>query len=238
MALVLSLKQGDVFNVGIRRFRIDDVISSELVILHELGQAKHQVSQGSVQTVGSDVSFQLSDKSSDATCRLMIYAPDTLPIWRRDAPSKADVSILAPVPLEHLTSALETVDHVGRVAFGTRAWKVFDEVDAVRKGQQVTVYIYPSHSQFSGMPKVRWMANYVQQVDGRAGKHPKGLDYRPESTHGSLEEQQNPRYWEVTDLRPLAPEHYLGMDRFKGLDTKKPYLATFRPEGPTRVEPL
>lgn len=238
MPLVLALKQSDVFNVGVRRFNVDDVTSSKAVRLQEVGGNPYDLIQDTATVVDKDISLQLSERSADRTCRIIVHAPERIPVWRKDRPSRADISLLASVPLVHLVAGLETFAEAGRVAFSSHAFEVFNDLDAKRDHQQVTVYIYPSHSSHIGPPKVRWMANYVQQLQPAGGKHPEAMKYRPASTHNNPAEAVNPVYWEVTDLRQLAPGEEIGMERFLGYGKTKAYLKMFKPQGPLRVEPL
>ena len=46
----------------------------------------------------------------------------------------SNIALLAPVPLEHLTSALEVLEVEEKVAFGSKAFLVFHELDRQRKG--------------------------------------------------------------------------------------------------------
>ena len=61
--------------------------------------------------------------------------------------SAKNVALLAPVPEEHLLDGVNVIHVEGRVAFGSRAWEVFRELDALRKGDPVDVYIYASHAE-------------------------------------------------------------------------------------------
>ncbi len=45
----------------------------------------------------------------------------------------ANVALLAPVPLVHLMAGADIAKREGRVAFGSRAWDVFRELDALRR---------------------------------------------------------------------------------------------------------
>jgi hypothetical protein len=52
------------------------------------------------------------------------------------------IALLAPVPLQHLVSGQSVCAAEGRVAFGSRAWELFRELDSLRKGLPVDVYVY------------------------------------------------------------------------------------------------
>lgn len=57
----------------------------------------------------------------------------------------AHIALLAPVPLEHLLDGETTARTEGKVAFGSRKWDTFRQLDALREGMPVDVYIYASH---------------------------------------------------------------------------------------------
>jgi len=87
----------------------------------------------------------------------------------------AHIALLAPVPLEHLVDGQKTAESEGKVAFGSRAWEVFRELDTRRKGMPVDVYIYASHSDGQREFEVSWHGRYVGHVEGRMGAHPDGM---------------------------------------------------------------
>jgi hypothetical protein len=72
----------------------------------------------------------------------------------------SNVALLAPVPFEHLNDGQEVVQKEGKVAFGSRAWETFRELDKLRKGMPVDVYIYESHGGGHYDFKVSWRARY------------------------------------------------------------------------------
>lgn len=240
MPLVLNLKQGDLFNVAYRRFVVSKVIDDDSCQIDELGGGVITVNRFSPTAAGSEVSFQISEASQGASPRIMISAPEDHCIWRQGGTSKSDVSLLAPVPEEHLISGLKNCAEVGRVALGSRAWEAFAELDRRRQHMPCDVYIYPSHTTRFGAPKVRWLATYVQHVESIGGRHPDRMKYRPESTsvYNSDNKGHWAIFWEVTDLRQLESGEALPMTRFQGVDKKKKYLSTFVPEGPLLVEPI
>jgi hypothetical protein len=81
----------------------------------------------------------------------------------------AHIALLAPVPLEHLLAGQQTAKSEGKVAFGSRAWEVFRELDAHRKGMSVDVYIYASHSDGQRDFEVPWRARYYRIVEKLGG---------------------------------------------------------------------
>jgi hypothetical protein len=72
------------------------------------------------------------------------------------------IALLAPVPEEHLLSALDTVEREGQVAFGSKSWELFDKLDSFLAGQDCDVLIYASDpSRPINPPTVTWVARYL-----------------------------------------------------------------------------
>ncbi|WP_455269287.1 hypothetical protein [Rhizobium herbae] len=150
------------------------------------------------------------------------------------------IALLAPVPEEHLFSGLEKYAAVGKVAFGSRAFQVFRDLDEVREDEPVDVYIYASASGKFGLPKVRWQARYIGHVEAKAGGHPEGITYRPDSTL-NYESDNNGHwaiFWEVTGLRELSKTAAIPMNRFRGWQSRKYFVSAFIPEGPLLIEAI
>lgn len=149
-----------------------------------------------------------------------------------------NVALLAPVPLEHLVDGQTVAASEGRVAFGSRAWEVFRELDGLRKGQLVDVYIYASHTEGPPVFEVTWHAEYIGHVDGIAGAHPAGMRYRPPSTgkYPSDNEGHWAVFWEVQNLRPLPAGSRMRLADFAGLGKSRVYRPGFVPEGPLLIE--
>lgn len=148
------------------------------------------------------------------------------------------IALLAPVPEEHLFDGLTTCKTEGKVAYGSRAWQVFRDLDVARSGQPVDVFIYASGSAKLGLPKVRWLATYIGHVEAKGGAHPDGTLFRPESTKKYLTDNSGhwAVFWEVVDLRQLSKEEAIPMTAFRGWQSKKCYVSSFVPEGPLLVE--
>ena len=64
--------------------------------------------------------------------------------------SSVSFAILAPVPEEHLKSGLDVVAAEEFVAYGSRKWEFFREVDSLRGDEHVPVLIYPSYEDAVG----------------------------------------------------------------------------------------
>lgn len=150
----------------------------------------------------------------------------------------AHVALLAPVPLEHLIDGKKKSDIEGRVAFGSRVWELFTELDTLREGMPVDVYIYASHDGGHRDFEVSWHARYVRHVNSEMGAHPDGMRYRPEST-GKYPNDNSGHwavFWEVEDLQKLPKEQHMSLAQFTGYGKKKAYGHAFPPEGPLLVE--
>jgi len=148
------------------------------------------------------------------------------------------VALLAPIPIGHLDSGLAVCAAEGKVAFGSRSWEVFRELDAARKGMPVDVYIYAS---WSGPQEVRaatWRAVYVGHVECIVGAHPAGMRFRPPST-GQNESDNAGHwavFWEVRDLRRVDETEFIPTGQFTGHGKRRAYRDNFAPEGPLLVE--
>ena len=151
-----------------------------------------------------------------------------------------DFAILAPVPEEYLIDGELMCAKVGKVAYGSRAWEVFREVDRLRHGAPVDIWIYASHRPTGAAPilAASWRATYVGHVQAQGGAHPDGMLYRPPST------MKYPRdnngyfavFWEVASLIRLPTSERLKFSRLRGFGKKSHYGRIFVPEGPLIIE--
>lgn len=145
------------------------------------------------------------------------------------APTSA---ILTPVPLIHLHGGVEVCAREGKVAFGSQAWTFFTHLDD-HDGLGDPVLIYASHAD-DPRPVVTWIARYLRHVHSKGGAHPSRGRYRP----ASCREEDRQGYWagfyEVADLRPLAPEETIPIGTLGDADGNR-YKKPFIPEGPTAV---
>jgi hypothetical protein len=62
-----------------------------------------------------------------------------------------EFALLAPVPAEHIEAA-DAIRGQPYVAFGSNAFEVFREIDDLRRGKPVPVFLYPSHDDEPGKP--------------------------------------------------------------------------------------
>ena len=86
-----------------------------------------------------------------------------------------DFAILAPVPLEYLVSGEGIAEKEGFVAFGSRKWELFRQVEKLRNGAPVPVLIYPSHEYVpvrnSLLMYEALLAAYGRFVDSLGGRY-------------------------------------------------------------------
>ena len=122
-------------------------------------------------------------------------------------PPLIDFAIIAPVPEEHLLSGRDVAAKDGFVAFGSRKWELFREVDRLREGQEVPVLIYPSHEdvEVKFTFGIAWTAWYIGHVDSARGAHPAGMKHRPPTTaaHPADNSGHWAVFWHVRDLARL-----------------------------------
>lgn len=147
-----------------------------------------------------------------------------------------NVALLAPVPLVHLQDGVVVCQEQGKVAFGSRAWEVFRELDLLCQGRPVEVLIYASHANSDGPVMVTWRAEYIGHINGKYGAHPEGMKFRPPSTaeHASDNFGHWAVFWEVQNLRelPIADRKSI-----KDLQNRAGvyYKSSFVPEGPVII---
>ena len=108
-----------------------------------------------------------------------------------------DFAILAPVPLEHLESGQPVAEEKGFVAFGSRKWELFRDIDKRRDGNPVPVLIYASYegvlARFTS--KVSWVGCYIGSEATDTGRHSLGMKHRPPTT--AKYHDDNIGYWAV-----------------------------------------
>lgn len=147
------------------------------------------------------------------------------------------IALLAPVPLQHLRDAVEVCKTQGKVAFGSRAWEVFRQLDMERNGAPVDAYIYASMDPSADRIEVSWRARYIGHVESKAGAHPDGMRFRPPSTAKNPADNKGhwAVFWEVDQLRELKPEERMPTGQLTGYGSAKAYKKNFVPEGPLLV---
>jgi len=148
-----------------------------------------------------------------------------------------NVALLAPVPENLLIDGEQVCVAQGEVAFGSRAYQVFRDLDAERCGEPVDVYIYASHADGKRAAVATWTARYVRSVEATpSGRHPEGLGMRPRVGADAPGENRGhwAVYWHLANLRRMARP--LQIKDLQGLNASKCYRANFVPERPLRIE--
>ena len=147
------------------------------------------------------------------------------------------ICLLAPVPLEHLEDGLHVCQSKGKVAFGSRAFEVFRELDTHRNQMPVKVFIYASGNPTDERLDASWTGNYVRWVEVPTGAHPDGMMYRPPSTAKYPGDNKGhwAGFWEVTGLQKLEPIARIPTGQFVGFGSGKQYKKNFIPKGPLLV---
>lgn len=148
-----------------------------------------------------------------------------------------DFAILAPVPLEHLQSGADIARKTGFVAFGSRKWELFRQVDELRGGARVPVLIYPSHEDMA--VKVSFIVSsvgwYIGCEESGSGRHSTGMSHRPPTTgqYGSDNQGHWAVFWHVRDLRELPPDQRLPISAIQTV--KGGWRKSAPPRGPELV---
>ena len=147
-------------------------------------------------------------------------------------------AILAPVPEMHLHSGLESLNQQldqdivpPFVAYGSMAFERFNEIEELREGKSVEVFIYASHCE-GDRPlnsEVTWKGLYIGLEKASGGGRYRGrVIHRPKSTASD----RGPWgiFWRLTQLEKF--QMGLPIGKLQGLKAKKLYQDRFIPEGP------
>ncbi|PSB26024.1 hypothetical protein [Stenomitos frigidus] len=156
-------------------------------------------------------------------------------------------ALLASVPEIDLMSGLEAIaaqldaddlppDHSPKVAFGSMAFEVFAEVEKLRAGKAIEVFIYAANAKGEQPlnPKVTWRGLYIGSVGSRRGRYPDKAIFRPKST--ATDRPSWAIFWEVQELELLKTPIQIGS--LRGKNKKANLQPRFIPEEPTIVEYL
>jgi hypothetical protein len=148
------------------------------------------------------------------------------------------LGLLAPVPEAHLVDGVEVCGEQGKVAFGTRVWDAFRDLE-LAAGPGAPVLIYASHAAMNLGPIATWAGRFVGWVGSIGGRHPDEDLYRPPSTQSGDEDRSGYwlGFWEVSDLHPLPKDEQLRISTLSGVNGRK-FRADFIPEGPTLLTGL
>ncbi|MEI9898886.1 MAG: hypothetical protein WDN31_00780 [Hyphomicrobium sp.] len=241
MGLVMSRGVGEALWIGDDRFHVAKIAKGVGCTLMDRYGKEIAVGPASAVSLGDEISIQEGIRRTGNATKLVIRAPRAIPILRGDqretaAPlddSQSEVALLAPVPREHLVSGLKTCQDIGKVAFGSRAWETFNDLEKQLDGSSCPVLIYGSIDKAPFPPKATWRATYLGFVEARDGRHPNEA-YRPQST----ETDRNTSYifWEVEHLTPINADHAIEVGSLYALRGKKRYDRGSRPERPTLIE--
>ncbi len=154
------------------------------------------------------------------------------PNQKRQMSITQDFAILAPVPEMHLKSGEETCDREQKVAFGSQAWELFREVDKLRNGDDVEVFIYASQAK-KAILEVTWHGVYIGHKDSRNGRYPGDKKFRPSSS--ASDSPTWAVYWEVRDLKELPEADCIQIVSLRGFRKKSNYQS-FIPDKPLLIE--
>lgn len=94
-------------------------------------------------------------------------------------------SVLAPVPRQHLESAVDICRKTGHVCFGSDKWELFRELDARRQDDDVPVLIYASHNEdlADWGFVVAWRGIYIGSLEDTEAKYAEETaGHRPPTT--------------------------------------------------------
>jgi hypothetical protein len=236
MGLVITVSEGERFNVGVRKFVLEETTPS-LSVLAEIGGCQYEITDAP-SVLGEEFVIRRTAVDGFSFARLRIDAPDSMRIWRGTYMGGSDAELLAPVPLEHLQSGRDVCEAQGRVAFGSNAWENFRKLDLLLGGGPCRAWLYASDSAHLAKPMVSWSCTYLRHVESRAGRHPYDMLYRPASTAKYAADNAGhwAVFWEVTDLQPLGGA-VIPVNKFFGHGNQKPFASGFLPKGPMIVEP-
>jgi hypothetical protein len=107
----------------------------------------------------------------------------------------SNVALLAPIPKVYMPEGHLLCESQGKVALGSRGWEVFRELDRLRHGLPVAVYIYPSHANLQSALEASWQAVYIGHVESHGGAHPEGMKFRRHQL--TLNPSDNQGYWAI-----------------------------------------
>jgi hypothetical protein len=246
VALSLGVHKGDKILIGDHCLDVraitpsHDPDSGDLITITIDGGEDILVTDQSKSRILPEVMAFSGVGASGNRSRLAFEAPRTIPIRRvgivasADTPANqtaAHIALLAPVPLDILTSALETETPDGQISFGTKDWELFNKLEQKRAGMPVDVYIYASHPGGSFEGKATWRALYVRL---EAERH-KAMAYRPKLA-AETDTWDGEVYWIVERLRRAEQNEHVAVAEFTGYNCKKPYGKSFPPHRPLLVE--
>jgi len=152
-----------------------------------------------------------------------------------------DFAILAPVPREHLDSALDVLAKLDYVSFGSQKWELFREIETLRGSDDVPVLIYPSHEDdvVKLTYQVSWTAWYIGRTENKTKKmFDQENGHRPPTTkkYHSLGDHADAWavFWRVRQLKQLPESEWVPI---RDLDSYKTgyWRKNAAPRGPEIV---
>lgn len=160
-----------------------------------------------------------------------------------------EFAILAPVPIQHLDSAMELLTEKEYVAFGSMKFELFHEIELVLAGDRnpnnVPVLIYPSHGKEGEVDdeipyEVSWKASYFELADTRDKmRFDEENGFRPKSTMVETEAANLPGgwglYWRVKNLERLPEGRRIAIRDIKSYG-RKYWRKDSPPRGPEIVQ--
>ena len=141
------------------------------------------------------------------------------------------IELLAPVPVAHLESGLESLQKTGGVLFGSDAFELFLNLDHLRKGLSVQVWIYESFSNSKAV--VSWRGIYEEFIssnDHHKLEHLQAMRPPSTKTDGAFAV-----YWRLSLLEKL--DQSFPISNLYGRGRSTPFTKFFVPRGPTLIEP-
>jgi hypothetical protein len=154
-------------------------------------------------------------------------------------------AMLAAVPEIHLISGLDAIatqiesddlppQHAPKIALGCMEFELFGELEKLRNGKGIEVFIYASEAQGDQPlnPEVTWRGVYTGYVPSRRGRYPGNAMFRPQST--ASDSPTWAVFWEIQALERLKTPIPIGT--LRGKNKKANYQPRYIPESPVLIE--
>lgn len=153
--------------------------------------------------------------------------------------SSLDFALLAPVPKEHLEAGLDVVAAEAFVAYGSRKWELFRDLDRRRGDEPVPILIYPSYEDDEVKLRylIKWTGWYVGHVRSDMGRHLDGFRHRPETVKKYPNDVNGfwAVFWHVAELNRLADDQWKPISSLSSYTTGDYWKAGHSPRGPEIV---
>lgn len=143
-------------------------------------------------------------------------------------------ALLMALPQIHLVAGQSVCQHQGKVAFGSQESRLFRHLDLSRHGDQVDSFIIAITPERPIEVAVTWHGIYLGHVQAAPeGTHPDKARYRPHTDYENDYPGHWQVFWEVRDLRPIAP---ISVGDLKRFDHQQRFDPQFMPERPLLIE--